>query len=302
MSVPSSLEKIFFSYILENPKFFKKTADYYFSNEHIKFVFQTVKKHYVILKNQVVPSPKKIVELVRLEDRSKEIISDEVLKSVLQTDVGQYQQSIDDDWLDKTFKAWLIQNSVRDRIMQSIEKLRELDPQTINYENTVKVFRTIKDLVGDTSLITYNDDDLGSDFDDPTSHEQNAVLNTISTGWTNLNDLLNGGWDRKTLNILMAPSGVGKSLWLCNIAVNAANAGKNVAYVSLEMSEKKIMKRLGSSRLKIPIYEYDELSKDTHFIKQKLAELHHGYSAGSDMFENRVGKIFAKEYPAGTAG
>lgn len=301
MSVTASLEKAFFAYILENPSFFDRVATHYFDNENIKYVYGVIKAQYLIQQPRVVPSPKKIVEIVRLDDRTKEKISDDILKQILKTDVGEYQDGVEDNWLDHKIKAWLIEKGVRDRIVQSIDKLRQLDDKNITYDKALEVFHEVKDVVGDTSLISYDNDDLGLDFDDPESHEQDTIANKVSTGWINFDDLLAGGWDRKTLNIFMAPSNVGKSLWLGNCAVNAANAGKNVLFITLEMSEKKVMKRLGAARLRIPIYEYDELSKDNHFIKQKLAEMRHGYAKGSDMFEHKVGKINVKEYPAGTA-
>jgi len=301
MSVTSNLEKVFFAYILENPLFFEKVAEHYFENEYVKYIYSITRKYYLSQKVRSIPSPKKIVELVRLEDRTKDKISDDLLKTVLKTDIGEYQDNADDIWLDRKLKAWIVEKGIRDRIVQSIDKLRNLDDKNIDYDTAVEVFHDVKNIVGDTSLISYDNDDLGLDFDDPESHEQDTIANKITSGWKNFDSILNGGWDRKTLNIFMAPSNAGKSLWLGNCAVNAANAGKNVVIVTLEMSEKKVIKRIGSARLRIPIYEYDELSKDTNFIKQKLVELKHGFNKGADMFENKIGKIRVKEYPSGTA-
>ena len=60
------------------------------------------------------------------------------------------------------------------------------------------------------------------------------------------------------------------SMWLHNIATNAANDGTNVLLITLEMAARKVMKRLGSMRLKINSSEYDEKSKDSVFMKQRL--------------------------------
>lgn len=93
------------------------------------------------------------------------------------------------------------------------------------------------------------------------------------------------------------------SLWMQNIAVNAANSGKNVLYITLEMSVKKILKRLGSMRLKIPIDDYDEVSMDTETMKEKIEAMKRGGNGGigDGLFENNVGKILTKFYPAGTS-
>ena len=89
------------------------------------------------------------------------------------------------------------------------------------------------------------------------------------------------------------------SLWMQNFAVKSANMGHNVLYITLEMSERKVMKRLGAMRLQIPINDYDTLSKDTDMIKKKIAAL--SRSEGGDLFEKSVGKIITKFWAAGTA-
>lgn len=89
------------------------------------------------------------------------------------------------------------------------------------------------------------------------------------------------------------------SLWMQNLAVKSADLGSNVLYITLEMSERKVMKRLGAMRLKIPINEYDEKSKDTEFIKQRIANLGKT-TGGSDLFDKKIGKIITKFWAAGT--
>jgi replicative DNA helicase len=98
----------------------------------------------------------------------------------------------------------------------------------------------------------------------------------------------------------MGMTGSGKSVWLNNFAVNAANAGYNVLYVSLEMSDRKIMKRLGSIRLGIPINQYDTISMDEREIKKRIAALRIDDQSGL-MAEKKIGKIYVKEYPISTA-
>ena len=89
------------------------------------------------------------------------------------------------------------------------------------------------------------------------------------------------------------------SLWMQNFAVKSADMGYNVLYITLEMSERKVMKRLGAMRLKIPINDYDSISKDTSLIKKKIANL--TKADGGDIFDRNVGKIFTKFWAAGTA-
>jgi len=93
----------------------------------------------------------------------------------------------------------------------------------------------------------------------------------------------------------MGETNVGKSMWLQNIAANAANAGANVLFITLEMATRKVMKRLGSMRLKINQDEYEERSKDAVFMKQRLNNLGSQASSGG-LFDSKPGKIFVKKY------
>jgi hypothetical protein len=89
------------------------------------------------------------------------------------------------------------------------------------------------------------------------------------------------------------------SLWMQNFAVKSADMGYNVLYITLEMSERKVMKRVGAMRLKIPINDYDNASKDTESIRKKINNLKN--TSSSDLFEKKVGKIITKFWAAGTA-
>jgi len=90
------------------------------------------------------------------------------------------------------------------------------------------------------------------------------------------------------------------SLWMQNFAFKSADAGYNVLYITLEMSERKVMKRLGAMRLKIPINDYDAVSKDTDMITKRIRGLG-SIKEGGDIFDKKVGKIFSKFWAAGTA-
>jgi len=87
------------------------------------------------------------------------------------------------------------------------------------------------------------------------------------------------------------------SMWLYNIACNAVNQGKNVAVITVEMSQRKVMKRLGAMRLRIDVDNYDEISKDSTFIKNKINMLK---NSGNGIFNNEEpGKMFVKKFNTG---
>lgn len=87
------------------------------------------------------------------------------------------------------------------------------------------------------------------------------------------------------------------SMWLQNIATHLVDAGYNVTYVTLEMAKHKCTKRMGAMRLKIPIDEYDELSKDSMFMKQKINEVKNLTPTNSLFDSGKSGKLFVKKYP-----
>lgn len=84
------------------------------------------------------------------------------------------------------------------------------------------------------------------------------------------------------------------SMWLHNIGVNAAEQGKIVVVITLEMGSRKVMKRMGAMRLKIDIDQYDELSKDATYIRNKINQ---AKNKNNGMFNTDTpGKIFVKKY------
>lgn len=87
------------------------------------------------------------------------------------------------------------------------------------------------------------------------------------------------------------------SMWLYNIACNATNQGRNVAIITVEMSQRKVMKRLAAMRFRVNVDEYDELSKDSQFVKNKINQLK---NAGNGLFNTEApGKIFVKKFNTG---
>ena len=75
------------------------------------------------------------------------------------------------------------------------------------------------------------------------------------------NKITKGGLPNKTLNIALAGTGVGKSLFMCHVASSALLGGKNVLYITLEMAEEKIAERIDANLLNVPIQEITELPK-----------------------------------------
>ncbi len=103
------------------------------------------------------------------------------------------------------------------------------------------------------------------------------------------NKITKGGVPSKTLNIALAGTGVGKSLFMCHVASAALTEGRNVLYITMEMAEERIAERIDANLLNIPIDQLDKLSKDMFTTKV------------SDLARKTTGKLIIKEYPTGAA-
>jgi replicative DNA helicase len=294
-----SLEKLFFAYILENKKYFEIVKPFFFKNSEIRFVYDVIRKYILSNSEALVPSPKQILEMVALEDKEK-IITKDILKAILKPDSEFSEESWQTNFLVPKFNGWILANKLKAGTSDIIEHTRDLD-SIADIDDAMQSASKIKEIIDEASRTNFmtDDDDFGSDFDIAELHSQDSSTLKVRTGFTTLDHILGGGWDVSTLNMIMAETNGGKSLWMQNFAVLSANLGYNVLYVTLEMSEKKVLKRMGSMRLKIPIDKYDDVSKNSEAIKQRIQQLKRS-EAVDNLFDNKVGKIFVKFWAAGT--
>ena len=103
------------------------------------------------------------------------------------------------------------------------------------------------------------------------------------------NKITKGGLPAKTLNIALAGTGVGKSLFMCHVAAGAMVQGKNVLYITLEMAEEKIAERIDANLLNVTLDDLIDLPKDMY--DKKVAKVR----------EKTYGKLIIKEYPTASA-
>jgi replicative DNA helicase len=103
------------------------------------------------------------------------------------------------------------------------------------------------------------------------------------------NKITQGGMPNKTLNIVLAGTGVGKSLFMCHVASSVLAQGKNVLYITMEMAEEKIAERLDANLLNIEIDQIKDLPKQ--MFNKRLEKVHNKTS----------GKLIVKEYPTASA-
>jgi len=103
------------------------------------------------------------------------------------------------------------------------------------------------------------------------------------------NTITKGGVPRKTLNIALAGTGVGKSLFMCHVAASSLVQGQNVLYITMEMAEERIAERIDANLLDVPIDQLDKISKDRFSLMV------------NNIAKKTTGKLIIKEYPTGSA-
>jgi len=290
------LEKVFFNFILKNKKYFDIVKPYFFRNSEIQLVYGIIREYMIKGNDTQTPTPRQILDMVSLDDKEG-VITKEILKSILQVDLKEYDEK---NFIEPKFNAWILSNRLKTGTVDIIDETRNLDSIS-DFEKAVEAADRIRSIVDEMSSTNFvQDDDMGSDFDDPENHVQDSSKFKVKCGFESIDHMLGGGWDISTLNVIMAETNNGKSLWMQNFAVKSANMGHNVLYITLEMSERKVMKRLGAMRLQIPINDYDKQSKDVDLIKTKIENLKR-IEGGTDLFEKKIGKIITKFWAAGTA-
>jgi replicative DNA helicase len=292
----SSLEKVFFNYILKYKKYFEIVRPYFFRNSDIQFVYGVIREYMLKNTEAQIPTPRQILDMITLEDKEG-VITKEILKSILTDTLKDYDEK---NFIEPKFNTWVLTNRIKTGTVDIIDETRNFD-NISDFEKAIEAADRIRSMVDEMSSTNFvDDDDLGSDFDEAELHVQDSSRFKVKSGFETLDHILGGGWDIGTLNCIMAETNNGKSLWMQNFAIKSADSGYNVLYVTLEMSERKVLKRLGSMRLRIPINDYDTVSKDVELIRKKIKSLGN-MKEGGDLFQNKVGKIYSKFWAAGTA-
>lgn len=202
----TSLEKVFFNYILKNKKYFDIVMPYFFRNSEIQLVYGVLRTY--ILKNFEVnvPSPKQIWDMVNLEDREG-LVTKDILKSILTVNLDEYD---DKNFIEPKFNAWILTNRLKTGAVDIVDETRNLD-NISDFDQAMASASKIQSIIEEASSTKFlTDDDLGSDFDDPDSHVQDTSRFKIKSGFETIDHMLGGGWDQGSLNIFMAETSNGK--------------------------------------------------------------------------------------------
>ncbi len=210
------LEKVYFNYILKNKKYFELVKPYFFRNSEIQFVYDILRKYMTKNSDVNVPTPRQILDMVNIDDKEG-VITKDILKSILQVDLKEYDEK---NFIEPKFNGWILSNRLKTGTVDIIDETRNLD-NISDLENAIETANRIRGIVDEMSSTNFvKDDDLGSDFDDVDSHNQDSSSLKIKSGFETIDHMLGGGWDVGTLNILMGMSNSGKcSVYSTNLTI-----------------------------------------------------------------------------------
>jgi archaellum biogenesis ATPase FlaH len=189
----------------------------------------------------------------------------------------------DREWLLENTEKWCKDRAVFNAVMESIA--------IIDGKRSNKTEGMIPELLS-TALSVCFDTNVGHDYIDNASARYDFYHkkeDKIAFDVEMLNTITNGGVGRKTLNLLMAGTGVGKSLVMCHFASSYLSQGLNVLYITMEMAEERIAERIDANLLDTRIDQLKNLSESS--FSSKIG----------DLAKKTRGKLLIKEYPTASA-
>jgi replicative DNA helicase len=278
-----TIEKIILHNLLKNEEYTRKVIPFlkeeYFMDRIEKIIFNSI--HSFIIKYNSLPSKDTIVI-----DLSNAPLSEDEFKEA--TSIVDYINNEKDDsdegWLLEQTENFCKDKAVYNAIMESIHIID-------GKSNTDKTENAIPEILSDALSVSF-DAHIGHDYiEDADERFQfyHKVESKVPFDLSLLNTITNGGTPTKTLNIVMAGTGVGKSLFMCHHASSCLSQGLNVLYITCEMAEERIAERIDANLMDITMDELKELPKDV-------------YDKKINKIQNKnCGKLIVKEYPTATA-
>jgi replicative DNA helicase len=275
------VESLVLNSLLYNETYLRKVIPFikneYFETYSKKIVFEEV-SNFVQKYNQV---PTK--EVLQIEVENRQDINESLYKEIISDIESLHEEPNDLTWLVNTTEKWCRDRAIYLALMESIHVADGKDEK--------KNRDSIPSILSDALAVSF-DTHIGHDYlqDYEQRYESyHKKEDKIEFDLEYFNKITKGGLPNKTLNIALAGTGVGKSLFMCHVAASVLLQGRNVLYITLEMAEERIAERIDANLLNVPIQQLVELPKQ--------------------MFESKVtsiskktqGTLIIKEYPTASA-
>jgi replicative DNA helicase len=279
LDITNQIQTHSLNHLLNNEDYCRRVIPFlkkeYFDESH-KVVFDLMVK-FVAAHNKLPTAKVLELELQKLKLPHEQLNSSAVLINELRT-----KSDVDTEYLINETEKWCKEKAVYNAIMESIQ---------IIDGKTEKSDGAIPEILSE-ALGTSFDQAIGHDYIDNSDDRfdfYNKKENRIPFDLDYMNKITKGGLPNKTLNIALAGTGVGKSLFMCHCAAANLQLGKNVLYITMEMAEERIAERIDANLMDYPIQSLGTLPKNVFNSKiEKIAQA-------------SIGKLIVKEYPTGAA-
>ena len=274
------IENTIIKNLIQNDTYTRKVIPFikseYFTESSEKLVFEEIVNYF----DKYTKSPTVEALLINLDNVTSK--GDAIVKSSKQLVENIKKDDTPLDWLVDETEKWCKDRAIYIAVMDSIEVLDEKSKRSTG---------EIPDLLKDALSVSF-DTHIGHDqLED--AEERFEFYNTeeekMPFDLEYFNKITKGGLPNKTLNICLAGTGVGKSLFMCHMASNCLLMGKNVLYITMEMSEERIAERIDANTMNVPMKELPDVSKKE-------------YDKKIQRIKNKTkGKLIVKEYPTAAA-
>jgi replicative DNA helicase len=267
--------------LLFNEEYLRKVVPFikedYFEDTHQKIIFEEILK---FVQEYNEPATK---EVLCIEIEKRQDINDNAFKEI--TQIISYLEDVPSEfnWLVDTTEKWCRDRAIYLALMESIH-IADGNDEKKNRDS-------IPSILSDALSVSF-DTHIGHDYllDYEARYETyHRKEEKISFDLEYFNKITKGGLPNKTLNIALAGTGVGKSLFMCHVASSVLLQGKNVLYITLEMAEERIAERIDANLLNVPIQEIVELPKQMFDTKV------------NNLAKKTQGTLIIKEYPTASA-
>ena len=277
-----SIENTIIKNLIRNEDYTRKVLPFlkpdYFDKTEEKIIFEESAKF--IIAYDKCPT----VEILSIECEKRKDINDDTYKEILTylKDTNETEFTVD-DWLIDTTEKWCKERAI---YLALVESISIADGHDIK-----KGVDAIPAILSDALAVGF-DNHVGHDYLEDYSERfdfYHRKEDRIQFDLEFFNKITKGGIPNKTLNIALAGTGVGKSLFMCHVASSVLLQGKNVLYITLEMAEEKIAERIDANLLNIPVQQLTDIPRQ--MFENKVTKLS----------EKTQGALIIKEYPTASA-
>ena len=281
MCLMDKVEFLILRNLIHNEEYVRKVVPFikadYFEDYNQKVVFEEIIK---FVEEYNKPATK---EILCIEAEKRQDINDSSFKEVTDLITSLNEETVEFLWLVNTTEKWCRDRAIYLALMESI--------QLADGKDESKGRDAIPSILSDALAVSF-DNHIGHDYlqDYEERYESyHRKEDKIPFDLEYFDKITKGGLPNKTLNIALAGTGVGKSLFMCHVASSVLLQGKNVLYITLEMAEEKIAERIDANLLNVNIQDITDLPKQMFDSKV------------TNLADKTQGTLIIKEYPTASA-